>query len=74
MGEDVARGLLAMREVGAWTVAQDEQSSVVFGMPRAAIERGAADEVCALRDIGDVILAMLVPGRATPSASATIAG
>ncbi|MEP7383363.1 MAG: chemotaxis response regulator protein-glutamate methylesterase [Gemmatimonadota bacterium] len=74
MGEDGARGLLAMREAGGWTVAQDEQSSVVFGMPRAAIELGAAHEVCALRDIGDLILAMLAPGRATPLASASRAG
>ena len=43
MGEDGARGLAAMRRAGAVTLAQDEPSSVVFGMPRAAILAGAAE-------------------------------
>lgn len=42
MGDDGARGLLALRKVGWHTVAQDEQSSPVYGMPRAAVECGAA--------------------------------
>jgi two-component system chemotaxis response regulator CheB len=42
MGDDGARGLAALREAGAYTVAQDKQSSVVYGMPAAATERGAA--------------------------------
>ncbi len=45
MGEDGARGLLRLRQAGAWTIAQDEASSVVFGMPRVAAEMGAASEV-----------------------------
>jgi two-component system chemotaxis response regulator CheB len=51
MGDDGARGLLEMRQAGAHTVAQDEASSVVFGMPREAIRLGAAAEVRALGDI-----------------------
>jgi two-component system chemotaxis response regulator CheB len=48
MGDDGARGLLAMRQAGARTVAQDEASCVVFGMPREAIRMGAAAEVLPL--------------------------
>jgi two-component system, chemotaxis family, protein-glutamate methylesterase/glutaminase len=48
MGDDGARGLLAMREAGALTVAQDEASCVVFGMPKEAIKLGAAGEVLPL--------------------------
>ncbi|HEV8246255.1 MAG TPA: CheB methylesterase domain-containing protein, partial [Polyangiaceae bacterium] len=45
MGEDGARGLLAVRRRGGFAVAQDERSSVVFGMPRVAQELGAASEL-----------------------------
>lgn len=55
MGDDGARGLLAMRRAGAFTVAQDESTSVVFGMPRAAIEMGAAASVAPLNDIGQIV-------------------
>jgi len=51
MGNDGAGGLLKMRESGAHTVAQDEASSVVFGMPREAIECGAAEKVAPLSEI-----------------------
>ncbi len=51
MGEDGAQGLLEMRQAGAATVAQDEASCVVFGMPRAAIELGAAEHVFGLERI-----------------------
>ena len=56
MGNDGARGLLEMREAGAYTIAQDENSCVVFGMPREAIELGGAEKVAALDDIPVVAL------------------
>ncbi len=55
MGDDGAEGLLAMRRAGATTIAQDEASSVVFGMPRAAIERGAVGEVLPLTAIAEAV-------------------
>ncbi len=51
MGKDGAKGLLAMSQQGAWTIAQDEASCTVFGMPRAAVEIGAAREVLSLQKI-----------------------
>jgi two-component system chemotaxis response regulator CheB len=56
MGDDGAEGLLEMKRAGAATIAQDEATSVVFGMPKAAIERGAVDEVLALERIAAAIL------------------
>ena len=55
MGDDGAAGLLAMRQAGAVTLAQDEASSVVFGMPRAAIERGAVDQVLPLEQMAEAV-------------------
>ena len=51
MGKDGAEGLLAMKEAGARTVAQDEKSSIVFGMPKEAIKIGAADQVLSLQEM-----------------------
>lgn len=48
MGSDGAEGLLKMRQAGARTIAQDEATSAIFGVPRAAIERGAAQSVLPL--------------------------
>ena len=59
MGNDGADGLLAIKNTGALTIAQDEATSVVFGMPRAAIELGAAQVVAPLNDIADIILEKL---------------
>ena len=56
MGDDGARGLLEMKEAGATTIAQDEASCVVFGMPQEAIKRGAADKVLTLEDISGAVL------------------
>ena len=55
MGDDGARGLKEMKDSGARTVAQDEASCVVFGMPRVAIEMGAADHVLPLAQIPKVV-------------------
>lgn len=56
MGSDGAAGLLAMRAAGSATIAQDERTSVVFGMPREAIARGAAQHVLALPSVPRAIL------------------
>ncbi|MGB2590076.1 MAG: chemotaxis-specific protein-glutamate methyltransferase CheB [Candidatus Acidiferrum sp.] len=55
MGRDGAAGLLALRHAGALTIAQDEASSVVFGMPREAIQIGAADRVLPLSQIAPTL-------------------
>jgi two-component system chemotaxis response regulator CheB len=56
MGNDGAQGLLEMRRAGAFTIAQDEKSCVVFGMSKEAIHRGAASLTVALQDIPAVIV------------------
>lgn len=56
MGADGARGLGAMKAAGATTIAQDEASCAVFGMPRAAIEAGAAELVVPLGRIADTLV------------------
>lgn len=55
MGDDGAEGLGEMRQAGAHTIAQDEASCVVFGMPKEAIARGAAAEVLALGEIASAL-------------------
>ena len=55
MGDDGARGLLEMKQAGARTIAQDEASCVVFGMPKEAIKLGAADRVVPLQQIPELI-------------------
>ncbi len=61
MGRDGAQGLLAIQRAGGVTLAQDEATSVVFGMPREAIERGAADRVLPLGDIVPALVALATP-------------
>jgi two-component system, chemotaxis family, protein-glutamate methylesterase/glutaminase len=56
MGDDGAEGLLEMRRAGAATIAQDEASCVVFGMPKEAIKRRAASEVVALAEMPQALL------------------
>lgn len=55
MGDDGARGLLEMRQAGCRTIAQDESSCIVFGMPKEAIQLGAAKEVLSLSQIPAVL-------------------
>ena len=57
MGRDGAQGMAAMKNAGAWTIAQDEATSVIFGMPREAIELGAVHEVAPLGKLRDRALA-----------------
>jgi two-component system, chemotaxis family, protein-glutamate methylesterase/glutaminase len=59
MGADGAAGLLKMRQAGARTIAQDEQSCVVFGMPKEAIKMGAAEAVIPLHGIAQKTLQMV---------------
>ncbi len=56
MGDDGAAGLKEMKEAGAWTIAQDEASCVVFGMPKEAVSRGAVEEITPLASLARVVL------------------
>ncbi len=56
MGDDGAAGLLEMRQAGGSTIAQDEASCIVFGMPKEAIERGAVEQILPLQRIAETIL------------------
>jgi two-component system, chemotaxis family, protein-glutamate methylesterase/glutaminase len=58
MGDDGAKGMLEMKEAGAFNIAQDETSCVVFGMPKEAIKLGGVDRVVSLSKIQEIILAM----------------
>ncbi|MCR3921141.1 MAG: chemotaxis response regulator protein-glutamate methylesterase [Firmicutes bacterium] len=59
MGYDGAKGLLAMRRKGARTIGQDEQSSVIYGMPRAAFELGAVEKQTSLLAMPQVLLSIV---------------
>jgi two-component system chemotaxis response regulator CheB len=69
MGKDGAEGLLRLRQKGATTFAQDEATSVVYGMPRAAWENGAAQRQFPLERIADYIAHL---PRAEAAASARL--
>ncbi|HBY63352.1 MAG TPA: chemotaxis response regulator protein-glutamate methylesterase [Solibacterales bacterium] len=68
MGSDGAQGMLAMHKAGAFTIAQDEASCVVFGMPKEAIRLGAADSVLALDRIASHLV-QLARGPAAGTAT-----
>lgn len=59
MGSDGAKGILEMKKNGSYTIAQDKASSVVYGMPKAAIETGAIDDVVNLDEISNRIIEKL---------------
>jgi two-component system, chemotaxis family, protein-glutamate methylesterase/glutaminase len=59
MGRDGAAGLLEMKKAGAYTLAQDEASCIVFGMPREAIALGAADEIASLPEMSRRVMVRL---------------
>jgi len=56
MGDDGAKGLLEMKQAGAKTIAQDEKSCVVFGMPREAILLNAVDKILPLNEIAGYVV------------------
>jgi two-component system chemotaxis response regulator CheB len=64
MGRDGALAMQEMRHAGAYNLAQDEASCVVFGMPRAAIEAGAVHEVVSLEKMAERVMAQVRHGRA----------
>ena len=68
MGDDGARGLREMRDAGAATIAQDEASSVVWGMPGAAVKLGAAGEVLPLRQIAAAVMRLACGDAASVAA------
>ena len=63
MGKDGAQGLLAIRRRGGFTIAQDEASSIVYGMPREAVEIGAAERVMGLDEIAATLARLAHPER-----------
>ncbi len=65
MGKDGAAGMLAMKRAGAWNIAQDQDTCVVYGMPREAVALKAVDEVAPLSEIGARVMSRLgAAGRA----------
>ena len=70
MGGDGAQGMLQMKEAGAHNIAQDEQTSVVFGMPKVAIDAGGVDEVVPIERVADRIVAA---ARRTPAEPVAVA-
>jgi two-component system, chemotaxis family, protein-glutamate methylesterase/glutaminase len=68
MGDDGARGLKEMLDAGAHTLAQDEASSVVWGMPGSAVKLGAAEKVEPLSRIAQVMLEMVSAPRSKVAA------
>jgi two-component system chemotaxis response regulator CheB len=72
MGTDGAKGLLALKRAGANTIAQDEASCVVYGMPRAAVQLQAVDKIASLHDIPAVLTGTLRLHLSTTTAAAKL--
>jgi two-component system chemotaxis response regulator CheB len=56
MGDDGAHGMLEMKQAGAYTIAQDEETCIVFGMPKEAIKLGGVDKILPLQSVARAIL------------------
>jgi two-component system chemotaxis response regulator CheB len=63
MGRDGAAGLLEVRRSGGFTIAQDEATSIVYGMPREAVLLGAAEAVLPLNEIGPTLASIAAHPR-----------
>jgi hypothetical protein len=70
MGDDGARGLKEMRDAGAPTIAQDEATSVVWGMPGAAVKLGAVVEILPLNRVADAVMRLANESAGAQPASA----
>jgi two-component system, chemotaxis family, protein-glutamate methylesterase/glutaminase len=68
MGADGGKGLLAMKQAGAYTIAQDEATCIVFGMPKEAIRLGAVDDVLPLQKIAHALQTGVVSGASLAKA------
>jgi two-component system chemotaxis response regulator CheB len=69
MGADGAKGMLAMKESGACTMAQDEATCVVYGMPKEAVKLGAVQDIVPLPKIPRAIIDLLEGGKRSPGSS-----
>jgi two-component system chemotaxis response regulator CheB len=72
MGEDGALGMGEIRSAGGFTVAQSQETCVVYGMPKAAIERGFAMRVLDLQDLPNILQQQCMPERANPGDSGDV--
>jgi two-component system chemotaxis response regulator CheB len=59
MGRDGADGMVRLAKAGAYTIAQDESSCVVYGMPKAAVELGAVNEILNVHKIGERVIQLV---------------
>ena len=56
MGDDGAKGMLELKEAGAYNIAQDEKTSVVYGMPHEAVKLGGVDKIIPLGNIASFVI------------------